>query len=108
LTSPRLEQYFVNRPALTRPYQALIDTLGRGSCRAVALQLGSDSWEYPLWVLGRPVGLHFDPVIGGRIPPDDCALASIDMPPDWRPAGWPSGQPPVWRDGPVVLWRSGS
>jgi len=108
LTTRRREQYFVNRPALTRPYQALIDRLGRGSCRAVALQLGYDSWEYPLWVLGRPAGLHFDPVIGGRIPPDDCALVSIDMPPAWRPAGWPAGQPPAWREGPVVLWRGGS
>ena len=64
LTAPRLEQYFVNRPALTRPYQVLVDRLGRGACRAVALQLGYDSWEYPLWVLGRPLGLRFDPVMG--------------------------------------------
>jgi hypothetical protein len=48
----RISQYFTNQPGLEKPYRTARDHLP-DDCSRVGLILGGDSWEYPLWVLGK-------------------------------------------------------
>jgi hypothetical protein len=59
----RIDKYFNNRPDLREPYVAAAQFLKSRGCLAVGLDMGGDSWEYPLWVLlqegqTRPVRLN--------------------------------------------------
>lgn len=56
LRAPRRAQYFANQPALEAPYAAAAARVRERRCRDVGLVLGSDDWEYPLWVLLRDDG----------------------------------------------------
>jgi hypothetical protein len=48
----RSSQYFKNQPALEKPYRMVIEKLP-DECTRVGLILQMNSWEYPLWVLGK-------------------------------------------------------
>jgi 4-amino-4-deoxy-L-arabinose transferase-like glycosyltransferase len=48
---PRIEQYFSNRPRLQKPYVDAVDFLNSKECTKIGLLMGSDPWEYPLWIL---------------------------------------------------------
>jgi 4-amino-4-deoxy-L-arabinose transferase-like glycosyltransferase len=50
-TVPRERQYFANLPWLYEPYAGAAQQAAAGGCASVGLILGSDDWEYPLWVL---------------------------------------------------------
>jgi len=55
LTTPRLSQYFANRPELEGPYREFVaSVVDRGWVLGIAA--GEDDWEYPLWVLFRRAG----------------------------------------------------
>lgn len=47
----RTDQYFINRPELQQPYTKAVDLLVAGNCTNIGLRLGSDTWEYPFWML---------------------------------------------------------
>lgn len=49
--TPRIEQYFSNRPDLKPLYESIVKRLKRSSCRDFGLILGLEDWEYPFWVL---------------------------------------------------------
>jgi hypothetical protein len=53
LSTPRLDQLFVNRPELRDPYVGAAAFLATRGCRSPGLILGGNEWEYPLWVLLR-------------------------------------------------------
>lgn len=108
LRVPRDEQYFANRPYMYRPYAALIRQIHETGCTRVGLVADYDSWEYPLWSLGRSAGLTFVhkgaarglaalPQGGGP-----CLWIGLDPPPEWRP---PSYLHLIWHDGPLSLWK---
>lgn len=59
-TTPRPDQYFANRPGLEGPYEYAVAIVQQSNCRNIGLAMGSDDWEYPLWVLLNPTG---DPTI---------------------------------------------
>jgi hypothetical protein len=46
-----MSQYFVRRPDLGTPYEMATSVVRRGSCTKVGLLMGSNDWEYPLWVM---------------------------------------------------------
>jgi hypothetical protein len=54
----RPSQYFKSQPGLERPYRKVIEKLPDG-CTKVGLMLRMDSWEYPLWVLGKNSNRNF-------------------------------------------------
>jgi hypothetical protein len=54
----RWQQRFVKRPALAAPYMNVFIPLQSSGCEQVALRIGSDSWEYPLWVRARDLNLR--------------------------------------------------
>jgi hypothetical protein len=105
----RGHQYFVNQPGKEAPYQAVMTTLDRIGCRRVALKTGYDSWEYPLWALGRSRNLGFEPYQADRTMISDsgpCATIALDQPPDWRPPSRPdSGAQPLLVAPGLTLWR---
>ncbi|MFH0754501.1 MAG: glycosyltransferase family 39 protein [Candidatus Omnitrophota bacterium] len=47
----RQERYFINRPYLYVPFVWATDVVRRVDCRRIGLDVGSDAWEYPYWVL---------------------------------------------------------
>ncbi|QSJ19644.1 glycosyltransferase family 39 protein [Nostoc sp. UHCC 0702] len=47
----RTEQYFSNRPYLNNVYFGAIEFLNSKQCSDIGLTLGSDPWEYPLWII---------------------------------------------------------
>lgn len=49
--TPRIEQYFSNRPFLKGTYTGAVEFLNSKKCSNVGLSMGNDPWEYPLWVL---------------------------------------------------------
>ncbi len=52
LTTPRMAQYFVNRPELEAPYRDVAGAILASSCRKVGMTVtGNDPWEYPMWAL---------------------------------------------------------
>lgn len=61
----RVQQHFSHHPALRDPYTRAASFVGRLGCGEVGVVLGSDDWEYPLWVLLRramppPRPLHIE------------------------------------------------
>jgi 4-amino-4-deoxy-L-arabinose transferase-like glycosyltransferase len=50
-TTPRIEQYFKNRPKLQQPYMQAVEYLNSQQCNKVGLMMGQDTWEYPLWMI---------------------------------------------------------
>lgn len=49
----RADRYFSSRPKLAKPFLATVDYLAGQSCSDIGLIIGGDTWEYPLWKLGR-------------------------------------------------------
>ncbi len=71
----RWDVLFYNRPELQPGYTAALDQIDRLQCNAVGLQLGLDTWEYPLWA--RNEGEH---------PLRFTYVESVvDMPPEFEP-----------------------
>lgn len=107
LTASRDEQYFASRPDLYRPYAAMIRQINGTGCARVGLFADYDSWEYPLWALGRAAGLTFvhEGAERGTTRPSGanaCVWIGLDPAPEWRP---PSGLHAVWHEGPFSIWR---
>lgn len=49
----RTDRYFSSRPKLAKPFIATVDHLASQSCNEIGLIITGDTWEYPLWKLGR-------------------------------------------------------
>jgi hypothetical protein len=49
----RIENYFRNEPNFKDPYLKVADFIKEKKCYDIGLNLGGNSWEYPLWVLLR-------------------------------------------------------
>lgn len=49
----RTDRYFSSRPKLAKPFLATVDYIAEQPCSDVGLIIGGDTWEYPLWKLGR-------------------------------------------------------
>jgi hypothetical protein len=47
----RVSQYFTNRQDIMQPYKMAADLIRMRNCKKIGLIIGSDDWEYPLWVL---------------------------------------------------------
>lgn len=88
----RAKLYFANREELYEPYQNAVSLLERSDCRKVGLQMGGDSWEYPLWALlpnfarsYRIEHINFEDMILKEFPLSDfvpCAVFSDRDPSD--------------------------
>ena len=105
LVEPREAQYFVNRSELYAPYRSAIEALSRTGCNRVALRTSYDSWEYPLWVLGRKHGLRFEHFQSESAAAPPCAVVGLDQPVDWRPAHLPRDAVALESSGSVTVWR---
>jgi hypothetical protein len=75
ITSERISQYFTNKPKLMQDYYEIVQRLKNNNCSNVAIQIGVDTWEYPLWVLlqrefGRNIRIEHVNVdnVSGKIP----------------------------------------
>ncbi|MFN0178440.1 MAG: glycosyltransferase family 39 protein [Gemmatimonadales bacterium] len=115
-STPRPAQYFARRPEELAHYRGLIDRLRAERCLRVAVKAGYDSWEYPLWALGRSGGgaIGFEQVLvenaTGRLatnPAAPCALVAIDQPADWVPNGPFGAWRAAGRAGRLGLWLPG-
>jgi len=117
LFAARDEQYFASRPYLQRPYAAMIQQINETGCTRIGLFADYDSWEYPLWALGRSSRVRLKPDTTGPLtfvhegaargttrPPgrNACLWIGLDPAPEWRP---PAQLHAIWRDGPFSLWR---
>jgi len=51
-STSRMESYFILQPYLYYKYKKIFDSIPL-SCKKIALSLGGDSYEYPLWVMAR-------------------------------------------------------
>jgi hypothetical protein len=112
LVEPREAQYFAPRPELQQPYREAILALTRLGCHRVGLVTGYDSWEYPLWALGRKPALRFvhresakiragqTPVLAG----ESCATVVLDHPADWRPGQLSPEVTPIFASPSVTVW----
>jgi hypothetical protein len=113
LVESRTAQHFVSRPELYAPYRHIVETLAQLGCRRVELAAGYDSWEYPLWAMGRKHDLrfrHLRPVTGAAgttHPPSGtpCAVVGLDQPAGWKPPHVSAGALPLFSTGTVTLWR---
>ena len=108
LVEARAAQYFTNHPELFEPYRDAVDAIRRLGCTRVLLVASYDSWEYPLWALGRDDGMSFQHVPPGNRaaqPNTPCALVALDQPANWRPAHVAPGTVPVFSDAAVSVWR---
>jgi hypothetical protein len=116
LTTPRMDQYFTLRPHLREPYVKAAAILGSTDCRDIALWLGADGWEYPLWVLLARAAPGPSPSVtvqhfvfaetlaslSERGAADEaCAILRVE------PTDIPSNLPPLgglaWSEGPVSV-----
>ncbi len=52
-TTTRVDQYFINRPTLIKPYLQALKLVHNEKCNNVGLKTGEDGWEYPFWALSR-------------------------------------------------------
>jgi hypothetical protein len=106
LRAPRDEQYFANRPELQGPYAALVRRITETPCTRIGMIADYDSWEYPLWQMGRTGGLTFVHT-GARRAPDardvPCLWIGLDPAPDWRPS--PQLRL-LWQQPPLSLWQA--
>ena len=113
LVESREGQYFATRPNLLLPYRNAIHALGSLPCRRVGLVAAYDSWEYPLWAMGRPRQLGFVHLEPGKLRPaltgpagaGPCATVALDQPPGWRPGHLPGDRGPLFSDPPISVWR---
>ncbi len=113
LVEPREAQYFANDPSRYPAYFSAIGMVRRLGCTRVAIQAAYDSWEYPLWALGRPDHITFEHYSPEATDPErpsaaagrDCAVVGLDQPAGWRPSHLPSGVPPLVAQGRVTVWR---
>jgi hypothetical protein len=55
-TTPRLEQYFWNRPDHQAPYTYAASLVQDKGCTEIGLWLEENTYEYPLWILLNPMG----------------------------------------------------
>jgi hypothetical protein len=89
----RSEMYFANRPDLFPIHSAVADAIAATRCRDVGLYIGSEPFEYPLWILLKERGhravvrhLHVpDPTevyAPGWFQP--CAVVSTGVADAWR------------------------
>jgi hypothetical protein len=65
-----------------------------------------DSWEYPLWQMGRTGGLTFVHTGASRAPDArdvPCLWIGLDPAPDWRPS--PQLRL-LWQQPPLSLWQA--
>jgi hypothetical protein len=111
LVESRDAQYFAMRPELQRPYLSAVHALAGRQCRRVVLVAGYDSWEYPLWALGRAQALGFThresaKARAGQTPAlgDFCATVVLDHPADWRPGHLPADAMPHFSSASVTVW----
>ena len=82
-------------------------------CGRVGLVGAYDSWEYPLWAMGRPRGLRWVHLEPGKLRPGEtgplggmpCATVVLDQPPGWRPGHIPLEREPLFSDPPISVWR---
>jgi len=112
LVESREAQYFAMRPELQRPYQSAVEALSRRQCRRVTLVARYDSWEYPLWALGRTHALGFthQESLKGRasltpgLAGASCATVVLDHPADWRPGYLAPEVTPRFSSPSVTVW----
>jgi hypothetical protein len=57
-TTPRIEQYFANRPDLEVPFRKISQFVGEIRPASIGIAGSEDSWEYPLWVLLQQPGMN--------------------------------------------------
>jgi 4-amino-4-deoxy-L-arabinose transferase-like glycosyltransferase len=113
LVESREGQYFATRPNLLLPYRNAIHTLGSLPCTRAGLVAAYDSWEYPLWAMGRPRRLTVVHIEPGKLRPGEtgpagaapCATVALDQPPGWRPGQPPRERGPLFSDPPISVWR---
>jgi hypothetical protein len=109
LVTDRDQQYFANRPGKEASYRAVMATLDRIECRRASLKTGYDSWEYPLWALGRSRQLRLEPYLddpSSRADSTACAIIALDQPDEWRPAGRGDGSVrPLLAAPGLAVWR---
>jgi 4-amino-4-deoxy-L-arabinose transferase-like glycosyltransferase len=55
MKSDRLDQYFYNYPELKGSYYASVRQALDHECNSIGLQLGSDDWEYPIWIIAQEI-----------------------------------------------------
>ena len=106
----RQAQYFARRPEREAPYRGTVEILSRLKCGRVGLVAGYDSWEYPLWALGRASALRFDHLppgagSGGGPSPAPCAVVGLDQPSGWRPPQAGAKAELLFESGPLSVWR---
>ncbi len=70
LRRPRAEQYFRNHVGVSGPYTDAVKLLTERQCSHVALDLGGNDWEYPLWALTRRAlpGVRLEHVVDHSVP----------------------------------------
>jgi hypothetical protein len=110
LTVGRPAQYFARRPERYEAYQRTVAVLTGLGCGQVGLVAGYDSWEYPLWALGRAAALRFEhlppPESPGTAPaPAACAVVGLDQPAGWRPRQAGKEAELRFESGPLSVWR---
>lgn len=67
LTTPRVEQYFQQRPSLTAQFEAIVGFAAESGIERVGVTGGPDDWEYPFFVLApRAVARVGGEPAGGR------------------------------------------
>lgn len=113
LVESRQAQYFANRLQLYQPYRSAIDSLTGLGCGRVTLVAAYDSWEYPLWALGRHVDLHFENLGSARTEPSSeeatsgtpCAVVGLDQKEGWIPPLRVRRALPVYSESPLIVWH---
>jgi hypothetical protein len=97
LTTPRIDQYFANRPDLREPLREAADQIRKSGCRQIGILTHENGWEYPMWQLTRDISPHFEQLFTDldrlrREEWEPCLLVLIEYPPpgsapdlsDWR------------------------
>jgi 4-amino-4-deoxy-L-arabinose transferase-like glycosyltransferase len=59
---PKFVQYFYKDPYLIQPYAATEAYIRSTGCRQIGLSIGSDTWEYPWWLLFAGQGVRIEHV----------------------------------------------
>jgi len=89
-STPRINRYFQDSPALYLPYTKAVDQVWAQGCRDVGIYMSYNDWDYPLWVLMqdkpktnfRLEHLYFDAESPRKYPLGDftpCAVIGIDI-----------------------------
>jgi 4-amino-4-deoxy-L-arabinose transferase-like glycosyltransferase len=86
LTTPRIDQYFVNRPNIEAPYLGAVHFIQASGCSQIGIAIsgqdgwgypiGLDAWEYPFWVLLNPSGQGSVQIEHVNITTDSAPLAT--------------------------------